>query len=142
MPLVLIALGERLPDGQEPLLHPLVAKEYDLVRLVEGEAGRAVQVQHQVDAVLFAPGNAVVQLGKTALLVDEGLVVVLDQRVVEGHAHVVKAEVRDAPHVLLGDEAVEVVFRVALQVARVLGEPAAQVHARHVPIQSFHVHPP
>ena len=53
----------------------------------------------------------------------------------------VKAEVRDAPYVLLGDEAVEVVVRVALQVACVLGDPAAQVHACHVPIESFHVFP-
>ena len=103
--------------------------------------GGAVQVEHEVETRGPAPVHAVVQVRKPALLVDKGLVVVLNQGIVEGHADVVEAEVRDAVDVLLGDEAVEVVLGIALQVACVLGDPAAQVHACHVPIESFHVFP-
>ena len=141
VPFARIALGERLPDGQEPCLRVRIAEEHALLRLIEGESRRPVQIQHQVDPRFPAPGDAVVQIGEPALLVDKGLVVVLDQRIVEGHAHVIKAEARNALNILFCDEAVEVVVRVALQVACVLGDPAAQVHACHVPIESFHVFP-
>lgn len=70
---------------------------------------------------LLAPGQAIVHVLKAEFLVLERLVVVLEEGIVEGQAHVVHAPGGDLLDVLAGDEAVEMVLGIALEVAGVLG---------------------
>ena len=115
--------GEGLPDRVKARLIRLVHEKAILMLAgVEGEAGRLVQVEYRPEAVLIAEGKGPVDAPKAVLL--RAAVLVLDDIIVHGDAHVVEAEAGNVAKIRFGDEIVQAVFGIVA-----LGQPSAEVHA-------------
>ena len=127
------------PQIDEPFLLAGVIKQRVLVRRVEGKSGRLMQVNDQVQARLFAPLQAPIQVAEPFLIVPSRSFVVLDQRVIQRDADVIHAPGSDLLNVLLGDKSIEVSFGVPCQISAILRDPAAKIDAGHIPCQCFHL---
>ena len=70
-----------------------------------------MQVENDVQTVLFCAGNSLVEIGKA--LITESAVGVLDYIVIEGNTHMIGSPRRDYFKVFFADEGVQVLLFVA-----------------------------